>query len=1212
MAPWDRLLRQRRLARIQALPTRLASAQPIEGAPNILLRGASTRQPWQEQSRGYARSLGVVRFAGGLTSSVVSRCPMVAERLVDPVNNRWAPDPDPVANGVLRGYRNARETTEELIRRHTWHRFFVGECLSSVEQGATGVEWFIWATAAAEIYPERPVLLRELPGGTVFNGGAREVPPNQVRRFWQADEDYCADTETEILSQRGWLRHNEVVIGDEVLTLNHDTGASEWHTVQAVNRFQVVGKPMLAMESDVHSSLTTLAHRWPIIDRNGMRSWRTSDTLVAHHRLVGAAAYADCPTEPKWSDAFVELVAWFWTEGHIRRDSGSITLSQSERVNPHYAASIRAALTTMFGPTSGERMWSGWRPPRLCSFQDCGWLSTRSGLCHAHDQQRRTGRTLRPVRRRSPKPPVPERPSPMWREQRKPGGVIEFCLNAAASEQIRDAAPNRVISLPFLLSLTASQIRMFVERSIDADGTRHGNSMTLAQADYARAEAFGIACTLAGFAPRIHDRGDAGVTVSVGVHRGIRPDVTRMRTQTTYSGIVWCPTTANGTWYARRRGSCYFTGNSLLATSPMVGIIDDCERYVLLGRRTKREAKSALGLNGVWFTPERAHKYPTGPDGKPALYSILDQDMTAIAAKGWDDDDGIASMAPFSIHYDTDEKTPAPQWIDVGKALDPKGLDARREALECIVRGLPIPNIIGIEGTPAAEANHWCADTDTEILTRDGWKRHDALEVGDQVLTLNHKTDLSEWQPCDAVNRFDVVNEPMLSMQGRFHSSLTTMNHRWAVRRKQPGGLAADRARAFVTSAELNTSDFIPTAAPCADLPVEAKYDDAFVELVAWFYTEGTCGYRVGRDLPQVTIHQSHAANTQNVARIRRALTATFGAASVDMGRGGRHANYETAAMWREIRRPDKPGMTDFKLNGAAGRIFTDLAPHRVVPLAFIHALTLAQLELFISVSIAADGYRQAHGHGGLIQKDPAMLAAFELAVILVGRTPITTTAEYDGYQRHIMIRCAQRATSVVGPRGRQWTRETYTGVVWCPTTANRTWLARRDGKVFFTGNSGWMIAEDFFKTTIAPFADPIFHSDLTDGMFRPSLRQLAATGAWQGNPEEWRAGYDPTPVIIHPDKAGRAVELYKVGAISRDAVLLETGFDTTDAPNADELAQFIEIQRALRTPTQSLPALAPDAGTTLEAPPQQPVAALAAASALAPYPVEVDGWLDD
>jgi hypothetical protein len=39
------------------------------------------------------------------------------------------------------------------------------------------------------------------------------------------------------------------------------------------------------------------------------------------------------------------------------------------------------------------------------------------------------------------------------------------------------------------------------------------------------------------------------------------------RTEQRYTGTVWCPTTTNGSFFARRRGSVYVTGNSRQATS---------------------------------------------------------------------------------------------------------------------------------------------------------------------------------------------------------------------------------------------------------------------------------------------------------------------------------------------------------------------------------------------------------------------------------------------------------------------------------------------------------------------------------------------------------------------------------------------------------------------------------------------------------------------
>jgi hypothetical protein len=65
-------------------------------------------------------------------------------------------------------------------------------------------------------------------------------------------------------------------------------------------------------------------------------------------RVRGSAS-----AEPKWSDAFVELVAWFWTEGWAG-SGGQVTITQSEKANPGHCARIRAALTAGFRAGRGH------------------------------------------------------------------------------------------------------------------------------------------------------------------------------------------------------------------------------------------------------------------------------------------------------------------------------------------------------------------------------------------------------------------------------------------------------------------------------------------------------------------------------------------------------------------------------------------------------------------------------------------------------------------------------------------------------------------------------------------------------------------------------------------------------------------------------------------------------------------------------------------
>ena len=46
-----------------------------------------------------------------------------------------------------------------------------------------------------------------------------------------------------------------------------------------------------------------------------------------------------------------------------------------------------------------------------------------------------------------------------------------------------------------------------------------------------------------------------------------------------------------------------------------------------------------------------------------------------------------------------------------------------------------------------------CADDKTEVLTRGGWKTGEQLEVGEDVVTLDHETGKAEWCPADVYKR---------------------------------------------------------------------------------------------------------------------------------------------------------------------------------------------------------------------------------------------------------------------------------------------------------------------------------------------------------------------------------------------------------------------------------------------------------------------------
>nr|WP_229806135.1 peptidoglycan-binding protein [Microbispora rosea] len=363
------------------------------------------------------------------------------------------------------------------------------------------------------------------------------------------DIGYCVDEETEILTRRGWRTYKELRAGDIALTLNHETGMTEWQPVLEVCVFPAREREMIRMRGDLHSSLTTPDHRWPVERHRRLaagstrrfvtareRVWATTETLGHRDRILLAAPCADLPGEAKWSDALVELVAWFCAEDPGDRDPGDrdhgergqgepasrVVIRRSGR-NAANAARVAAALRQVFGPPREDG------PP--------------------------AGRAADGV--------------PRWREA---GDLGEFHLSAGAGEALLGPAPGRVPAFEFLLSLTRAQLALFVETCLAAGGAAD----RLVRGDRAAAEAFMFAVLLSGRAASLRRLPPTATCpgerwlVTIERRHGFAPRGAAATGSFTirrepYRGEIWCPRTENQSWLARRDGTVYFTGNTMVA-----------------------------------------------------------------------------------------------------------------------------------------------------------------------------------------------------------------------------------------------------------------------------------------------------------------------------------------------------------------------------------------------------------------------------------------------------------------------------------------------------------------------------------------------------------------------------------------------------------------------------------------------------------------------
>lgn len=381
--------------------------------------------------------------------------------------------------------------------------------------------------------------------------------------------------------------------------------------------------------------------------------------------------------------------------------------------------------------------------------------------------------------------------------------------------------------------------------------------------------------------------------------------------------------------------------DSSRATSAFEAALNVLDELDGLSRRIGADINSRLAGAGIAAIAESLSlPNPTASDGAnplhtdPVVTALIQAMMTAIQ-----NPDSASAVAPILLRAsDESFANGGPiKHLTFSTPFDAAlpGLREQTRRRIAAVMDIPASVVTGVE-----DLNHWCVDDTTQIRTRTGWARHDQIEPGDLVLTLDHDTGVAEWQPVQDVARFPVTAHPMVLLHHAQHVSLSTLDHRWPIIRNDQ--------RIIARTAELRDTDQLCLAA--GTLPVED---------------------------------------------------------------------------------------------------------------------------------------------------------------------------------------CSRR-------------RQLYTGIVWCPTTPNGTWLARRGGTVFWSGNSAWSVSDDAVKAHMGPLAGLIC-TTITRDILWPALR-----AAGESDVEDLAVWWDAAEIALRPDRSTEALNAYKEGIISGRAARREMAFSEEDAPNTD------------------------------------------------------------
>lgn len=327
---------------------------------------------------------------------------------------------------------------------------------------------------------------------------------------------YCMTEEDhEVLTRRGWKQRSQLFIGEEILCF--DEGKSFWSPILEVPTFKVRNAPIIELDNRTFSARVTPNHNWSVQHRDSHDwLWKTTEELVTTSYIPRIGEYQG-PKKKTYSDDLVELMAWFWTDGHIKKrfpkyKKDSIVIYQSESANPEKTERIRSLIKRM-----GEK--------------SCESKSIR-----------------------------------------KSGAIeVSFELYGEARDQLLEISPDKNISYNWLWKLTREQLKLFVRVSVLADGTKgplkRGENFTLCQSNAINIDPFRIAALLAGFPnSRWNESKQKTTGVASSTVNFIYPHQLKKR-YAKYTGNLWCVRVASKAFFTKCSDKIYVTGNSVDSTA---------------------------------------------------------------------------------------------------------------------------------------------------------------------------------------------------------------------------------------------------------------------------------------------------------------------------------------------------------------------------------------------------------------------------------------------------------------------------------------------------------------------------------------------------------------------------------------------------------------------------------------------------------------------
>lgn len=331
-----------------------------------------------------------------------------------------------------------------------------------------------------------------------------------------------------------------------------------------------------------------------------------------------------------------------------------------------------------------------------------------------------------------------------------------------------------------------------------------------------------------------------------------------------------------------------------------------------------------------------------------------------------------------------------------------------------------------------------CLSEDTEILTSNGWRNKDTIKTRDFIYSLN--LDENKLVKNKVLNVFKYpYNGEMVNLKNDNTDQLLTPNHHCII---------DDKIRTKVKDkVNYNSHDYWyykdawSIRSQNVKLPLSSRYNgdieigNLFAELVGWIISEG----HYHKDTDAISIYQS-SVNSDYIKRIKYILGKL----------GIKYSEYQRERIYNETPYIEHQFYIGKESHETVNRV-KQLCPDKKLNWGFLE-LSYENKEFLLKGLCQGDGSKSKickFGFSNFTQYDLEQLEIFQVLLHMTNK---------QGWIDEAKKCCCIHSNPTTELQGKHNKDRfvNYNGYVWCIETELGNFIARRNGKIFITGNSGF------------------------------------------------------------------------------------------------------------------------------------------------------------